>query len=72
MDVFDTSIIYMSIFFRPGFTRLSLAYFMEEDMVDFIIQAVAKVATDGWKLLPLVSQYHNCGIVHEGKIHLND
>ncbi|XP_072040662.1 uncharacterized protein [Amphiura filiformis] len=37
---------------RPGFTRLNLPYFMEEECVDFVLSAVAMVAEHGWKLLP--------------------
>ena len=49
------STLYMSIFvFRPGFSRLNLAYFLDDETVDFILHAVDMVATHGWKLLPLV------------------
>ncbi|XP_076446986.1 uncharacterized protein LOC143284202 [Babylonia areolata] len=37
---------------RPGFTRLNLPYFMGEDQVDFVLQAVALMAEHAWKLLP--------------------
>lgn len=37
---------------RPGFVRLNLAYFMSDEEVDFVIEAVKMVAVDGWKLLP--------------------
>lgn len=37
---------------RPGFTRLSLPYFMSEPEVMFVMEAVKMVATEGWKLLP--------------------
>ena len=36
-------------------TRLGFTYFMTEQEVDYIIEAVAMVAKHGWKLLPLVS-----------------
>ncbi|XP_068718445.1 uncharacterized protein [Montipora capricornis] len=37
---------------RPGFVRLNLPYFMSEDAVDFVLEAVKMVAEHGWKLLP--------------------
>ncbi len=40
---------------RPGFTRLNLPYFMDDECVEFVLSAVAMVANHGWKLLPQVS-----------------
>ncbi|XP_022257688.1 uncharacterized protein LOC106473578 [Limulus polyphemus] len=37
---------------RPGFVRLNFPYFMPEEEVDFIIEAIQLVAREGWKLLP--------------------
>lgn len=37
---------------RPGFTRLSLPYFMNDAELAFVMEAVKMVATEGWKLLP--------------------
>lgn len=37
---------------RPGFTRISLPYFMSEPEVAFVMEALKMVATEGWKLLP--------------------
>lgn len=37
---------------RPGFTRISIPYFMSEAEVLFVMEAVKMVATEGWKLLP--------------------
>ncbi|PIK37546.1 hypothetical protein BSL78_25616 [Apostichopus japonicus] len=37
---------------RPGFVRLNLAYFMKDECVKFVLDAVAMVAEHGWKLLP--------------------
>ncbi|XP_064595261.1 uncharacterized protein LOC135461904 [Liolophura sinensis] len=37
---------------RPGFTRINLPYFITDEELDFVIQAVQIVATEGWKLLP--------------------
>ena len=41
-------------------TRLGFTYFMTEQEVDYIIEAVAMVAKHGWKLLPLVSSCLIC------------
>jgi len=38
--------------FRPGFTRLNLAYFMSDEEIDFVIKAVTIVAERGWMLMP--------------------
>ena len=50
--------------FRPGFSRLNFSYIMEPELVDYAIHAVDRIATNGWKLLPLVifpyfSNYHD-------------
>jgi selenocysteine lyase/cysteine desulfurase len=37
---------------RPGFTRFSLTYFMDEDRVDFILNAIKFVANFGSRFLP--------------------
>ena len=42
---------------KPGVTRVSFPYFMSEEMVDFIIEAVKMTAREGWKLLPQVLTY---------------
>ncbi|KAK3095994.1 hypothetical protein FSP39_021814 [Pinctada imbricata] len=38
----------------PGFTRINLPYFYDDDVIDYIIQAVDLVNRHGWKLLPKV------------------
>lgn len=38
---------------RPGSTRLSLSWFATDEEIDFVIEAVALVAREGWKLLPV-------------------
>ncbi|XP_070208308.1 uncharacterized protein [Littorina saxatilis] len=38
--------------FKPGFTRLNLPYFMTEEELDFVLQAVTMVTRHGWTLLP--------------------
>lgn len=42
------------IHYRPGVTRLSFPYFMSDDIITFVVEAVAMVAEHGWKLLPQV------------------
>ncbi|KAJ8037376.1 Cysteine desulfurase 1, chloroplastic [Holothuria leucospilota] len=37
---------------RPGFVRLNLPYFMKDDCISFVLDAVAMVSEHGWKLLP--------------------
>jgi hypothetical protein len=37
---------------RPGFTRISLPYHINDAELAFIMEAVKMVATEGWKLLP--------------------
>lgn len=37
---------------RPGFTRISLPYFINDAELAFVMEAVKMVATEGWKLLP--------------------
>lgn len=32
--------------------RLNLPYFMSDEEIEFVIEAVKMVASDGWKLLP--------------------
>ncbi|QKV81126.1 aminotransferase class V-fold PLP-dependent enzyme [Amycolatopsis sp. Hca4] len=36
---------------RPGWVRLSLHYTMSDEVVDYLVEAVHRVAADGWKLL---------------------
>ncbi|XP_053376481.1 uncharacterized protein LOC123534695 [Mercenaria mercenaria] len=40
---------------KPGFTRINLSYFMDDETTDFIIKAVDMVTRYGWKLLPQYS-----------------
>ena len=39
---------------KPGFTRFNLSYFASDKEVDYILNAVEFIATDGWKFLSLV------------------
>jgi selenocysteine lyase/cysteine desulfurase len=40
---------------RPGLVRFNLPYFIPNDTISFILQAIQLVADNGWKLLPQVS-----------------
>ena len=42
---------------KPGVTRLSFPYFMSEEVVEFVIEAVRMTTREGWKLLPQVCTY---------------
>ncbi len=63
---------------KPGWVRVNFNYFISEAMFEFILEAVALVAEEGWKLLP---QYrfdpatglwrHHGGLV-EPPLSLND
>lgn len=37
---------------RPGFTRISIPFFMSDSELNFVLEALKMVATEGWKLLP--------------------
>ncbi|CAH3136888.1 unnamed protein product [Porites lobata] len=37
---------------KPGFARINLPYFMDDDTAHFVLEAVDMVAAHGWKLLP--------------------
>jgi selenocysteine lyase/cysteine desulfurase len=37
---------------KPGFVRLNLSYFMTDEELQFILQAVTMAAEHGWRLLP--------------------
>ena len=39
---------------RPGMTRLSFPYFMSQEPIDYVIEAIIMIAQHGWKLLPQV------------------
>jgi selenocysteine lyase/cysteine desulfurase len=37
---------------KPGWTRVNVNYFLDEDTFEYLLEAVHVVATDGWRLLP--------------------
>lgn len=49
---------------RPGLTRLSLPYFLSQEVIDYVVKAVVMVAEHAWRLLPLV--YMMIGCVYNG------
>ncbi|XP_013397412.1 uncharacterized protein LOC106164153 [Lingula anatina] len=38
---------------KPGFARLNLPYFYDDDTIDFVLEAVNQVASKGWRIMPL-------------------
>ncbi|CAF4593322.1 unnamed protein product, partial [Rotaria magnacalcarata] len=38
---------------KPGFTRFNLPYFTNDDEIEYVLNAVQFIATEGWKFLPL-------------------
>lgn len=54
---------------RPGFVRISLPFFMSDNEVQFVLEALKMVATEGWKLLP---QYTLNPETAEWKHHTNN
>ena len=40
---------------KPGWVRVNFNYFISEPVFEFILEAVALVAREGWRLLPHVS-----------------
>ncbi|XP_072020918.1 uncharacterized protein [Amphiura filiformis] len=37
---------------KPGFCRLNLPFFFDDEVIDYILEAVDNLATYGWRLLP--------------------
>nr|XP_032523108.1 uncharacterized protein LOC116774477 [Danaus plexippus plexippus] len=60
---------------RPGFCRLSLPFFMSENELAFVLEALKMVATEGWKILPqyVVNsetgqwRHHSCSVLRDKK-----
>ncbi|MCG8510924.1 MAG: aminotransferase class V-fold PLP-dependent enzyme [Rhodospirillales bacterium] len=49
---FEAAILHGCEGIKPGWVRVNFNYFLSEDVFRFILDAVAWIATDGWKLLP--------------------
>lgn len=54
---------------RPGFIRISFPFFMSDNEVSYVLEAVKMVATEGWKLLPQYTLNPETG---EWKHHTNN
>ncbi|KAE9540014.1 hypothetical protein AGLY_005266 [Aphis glycines] len=54
---------------RPGFIRISLPFFMSDNEVSYVLEALKMVATEGWKLLPQYTLNPETG---EWKHHTNN
>jgi hypothetical protein len=39
---------------RPGFSRLNLAFFLNDTVINYILEAVKMTVENAWKLLPQV------------------
>ncbi len=48
-------------FLRPGFTRINLNYFFDQDAIDFVLWGVNFVAEHGYKFLPQYTFYPETG-----------
>jgi len=46
---------------RPGFVRLNFNYFMDENVVDYVIRCIDFVAREGWKVMPEYFYYPDTG-----------
>ena len=46
---------------KPGVTRISFPYFMNQEAQEFVIEAVIMTAREGWKLLPQVRERERGG-----------
>ncbi|CAK1589211.1 unnamed protein product [Parnassius mnemosyne] len=60
---------------RPGFCRVSLPFFMSDNELAFVLEALKMVATEGWKILPqyVVNtetgqwRHHTCSMLRDRK-----
>jgi len=43
---------------KPGFTRLNLSYFVNDQEIDYILNAIEFLAYHAWKFLPSVKSYN--------------
>ena len=53
--------------FKPGFTRINLIYFFEQDTIDLILNSIKFIAENGWKFLP----FYNFNIETGQFMHIN-
>lgn len=57
----ENSLIDKKEMLRPGFSRMSFPYFMDDNEVSYILEAVNFVANEGWKFLPQYKFNHKSG-----------
>ncbi|MEE2829083.1 MAG: aminotransferase class V-fold PLP-dependent enzyme [Myxococcota bacterium] len=63
---------------KPGWARVNFNYFISEEVADFIIAAVHRVANEGWKLLhhyefiPMTGQWHHRSTTPSPPMSLHD
>ncbi|KAF1335938.1 tRNA 2-thiocytidine biosynthesis protein ttca, partial [Globisporangium splendens] len=58
---FENALIDKKEMLRPGFSRVSFPYFMDDAQVDYIVRAIEFVAEEGWKFLPQYKFNHKSG-----------
>ena len=58
---FEAALLAKNELLRPGFTRLSLPWLLSEKEVEYVCAALALVARDGWRLLPVYQFNHANG-----------
>ncbi|GAB9473956.1 tRNA 2-thiocytidine biosynthesis protein ttca [Globisporangium polare] len=58
---FENALIEKKEMLRPGFSRVSFPYFMDDGQVDYILEAIKFVADEGWKFLPQYKFNHKSG-----------
>lgn len=56
--------------FRPGFTRISIPYHAPIQEVEYVVEAIKLIATEGWKLLPLYTFNPETGEFHHYNNHV--
>ncbi|KAJ0393070.1 hypothetical protein ATCC90586_003415 [Pythium insidiosum] len=58
---FERALIEKKEMLRPGFSRMSFPYFMEDDEVEYILDAIHFIAEHGWRFLPQYKFNHKSG-----------
>ena len=58
---FEASIVQGCEGIKPGWVRVNFNYFVSEEIFEFIIDAVHKIANEGWKLMPHYNFCPNSG-----------
>ncbi|XP_787676.3 uncharacterized protein LOC582639 [Strongylocentrotus purpuratus] len=56
---------------KPGFVRLNLPFFFSDDVINYVLEAVDDIGTNGWKMLsqytidPITSEWQYVGTLQE-------